>query len=211
MVGVLADAVMAGEGQAMPMLYLPMSPDAVPAWFILTVRARTSELLDDARRATRSAVALVDPAVPFVRLQTLAERTRDVVNGFRETALFGFGLGGLALLLAGTGLYALSAFVVRRRTREIGIRMAIGARPRDVVVLVVRLSASLTIIGAGCGLAIAFVLAIVMRAVLVGVSPVDPWTLLLTITMLLVVSVTATAIPAYRAATVDPVKTLRAV
>jgi putative ABC transport system permease protein len=111
--------------------------------------------------------------------------------------------------LAGTGLYALSAFVVRRRTREIGIRMAIGARPRDVVVLVLRRSAGLTVAGAVCGLVIAFFMASAMRAVLVGVSPLDPWTILPMSAMLLVVSVTATAIPAWRAATVDPVTTLR--
>jgi predicted lysophospholipase L1 biosynthesis ABC-type transport system permease subunit len=208
-VGVLADSLLAADGQPMPMIYLPMSPDAAPASFVLLVQARSSDLVDHARRATRTAVSAVDPAVPFVLLQTLDERIRQLFKGFRETALFGFGLGVLALLLAGTGLYALSTFMVRRRTREIGIRMAMGARPRDVVILVLRLSGSLTIVGAVCGLAVAVLMASAMRAVLVGVSPLDPWTILPTMAMLLMVSITATAIPAYRAAVIDPVRTLR--
>jgi putative ABC transport system permease protein len=208
-VGVLADSLLAADGQPVPMIYLPISPDVAPASFVLLVQARSSDLVDDARRATRAAVSAVDPAVPFVLMPTFDERLRDLFKGFREMALFGFGLGALALLLAGTGLYALSAFVVRRRTREIGIRMAIGARPRDVVVLVLRRSAGLTVAGAVCGLAIAFFMASAMRAVLVGVSPLDPWTILPMTGMLFVVSATATAIPAWRAATVDPVTTLR--
>jgi ABC-type antimicrobial peptide transport system permease subunit len=118
-------------------------------------------------------------------------------------------MGGLAILLAGIGLYGVLAHNVARRTREIGIRMAIGATQRAVMTAVVVGAVRLTLVGAGLGLAAALGVTRFLAFLLYGVSPLDPATFAGMVILLAAVGVAAAAVPAARAARVDPVEALR--
>ena len=181
-------------------------PSEAPVSFVLAVRAGN---VDAATRAIRAAVSEADPLVPWVRLETLDVRLAEAFKVFREITWFGTWLGALALFLAAAGLYAVMAYTVRRRTREIGIRMAIGARAADVMALVLREGLGLAAVGAVAGVVVAAPLALLLRSVFFAISPLDPQTVLASAGALLLVAVCAAALPAYRAVRVDPVAALR--
>jgi ABC-type antimicrobial peptide transport system permease subunit len=124
------------------------------------------------------------------------------------TAMMGV-FAGIALLLAGVGLYAVMAYAVSQRTHEIGIRMTMGARARDVMRLVTGQGMKLTIAGLTLGIAGAFALTRVMEPLLYGVTPTDPLTFILISMSLVSVALLACWIPARRATRVDPMIALR--
>jgi ABC-type antimicrobial peptide transport system permease subunit len=136
-------------------------------------------------------------------------RMDDVLSQERLIASFASGLGLLALALSAMGIYGVLSFAVSRRTREIGIRMALGARPVEVSRMVLRESAAL----AGCGFAIggaaAAMLARMATALLYGVTPTDPAAFGFALALLITVACVSALIPAYRAARLDPAATLR--
>ncbi|HUJ51857.1 MAG TPA: FtsX-like permease family protein, partial [Bryobacteraceae bacterium] len=152
----------------------------------------------------------MDAGVPVADVQTLE-------HFFKEGALFAtrlimevvVAIGLLGLLLAVTGLYGVIAYSVSRRTREIGIRMAIGADPGKVARLVLRQGLTLTMIGAAIGLALALAISKLLASLLTGVSSRDPLVYLLAATLVAAVSLLACYVPARRAARVDPVEALR--
>jgi putative ABC transport system permease protein len=115
----------------------------------------------------------------------------------------------VALLLAAVGIYGVISFSVTRRTQEIGVRMALGARPRDVVRMVVRQALALSLAGVVLGIGAGLALARVIRTILYGISPTDPLTLAAVSVVLLAVAALASWLPARRAARVDPVVALR--
>jgi putative ABC transport system permease protein len=117
---------------------------------------------------------------------------------------------GLGLLLASVGLYGVIAFSVARRTREIGIRIAIGARPGAVLAGVMRQGLTLAVLGLLAGFALAAVVAQVLAGLLYGISPIDPVAWSAATVVLLGVAALANAMPAYRAMQVDPSSALRA-
>jgi len=117
---------------------------------------------------------------------------------------------GVALLLATLGTYGVIAHSVARRTQEIGIRMALGARPIDVLRLVLGQGARLALLGAALGVASALALTRLMASLLFGISPTDPATFVLTALLLPAVAVLASFVPARRATRVDPMIALRA-
>jgi putative ABC transport system permease protein len=117
---------------------------------------------------------------------------------------------GLGLLLASVGLYGVIAFSVARRTREIGIRIAIGARPRAVLASVMRQGLTLAVLGLLAGFALAVVVAQVLAGLLYGISPIDPVAWSVATLVLLGVAALANIMPAYRAMQVDPSSALRA-
>ena len=205
-VGVVADTETSAEGKPLPMLFLPMPAAATPA-FLLIARARD---VPAARRAIADAVTEADPVVPLGRIESLDVRTSELFRGFRETAWFGLALGGLALTLAAAGLHSLLSYHrPASHTREIGIRVAIGARTSDVVWLIVKPALWLVVAGAAAGLVVVVPLATLMRSALLGISPLEPGALLPSLGVLLVVSLVASSVPAYRAARVNPVEALR--
>jgi ABC-type antimicrobial peptide transport system permease subunit len=159
--------------------------------------------------AIRREVSNLDAAIPLLQTLTLEEQFDNNISQERMVAtLCGF-FGGLALLLAAIGLYGVMAQSVARRVREIGIRMALGARPSTVLWLVLRESALLIGIGALIGLPAAFWLTRLVNAFLFGLTPQDPLSILLSTVVLLAITALAGYIPARKATRVDPMVALR--
>lgn len=157
----------------------------------------------------RSAVWGIDSTLPIARVQTLeqAKATATVTQRFNMLLVSLF--AGLALVLAAIGLYGVTAYSVAQRTRELGIRVALGARGGTVLRLVLAQGARLTLIGLAVGTAAALALTRVMEALLFGVCARDPITFAGVGLLLLGVSLVASLVPAYRATRVDPLVALK--
>jgi putative ABC transport system permease protein len=157
-------------------------------------------------------VHALDADMPIFRISTMDAYYRDrAMLGPRIIAQIVSATGLMGLVLAMIGLYGVVAYAVSRRTREIGIRMAIGARPVDVIRMVLGQGATFTVAGLAIGLAIAIPLlaARVLQTFAIGVSPHDPWILIGIPAILAAVMIAACWIPARRAARVDPITALR--
>jgi putative ABC transport system permease protein len=204
-VGVVPDTQRTGDGAPLPMLFLPM-PAIVPPTVSLVVRATD---IAAARQAMRAAVSATDPAVPVGQLETLDVRISEASGGFRELASIAVSIGIVSIGLAGAGLHSLLSYIVRRRKREIGIRMALGARTSEIVWLVTAPALWLVSTGAIAGLAAAVPIAALIRSAFLGVSPTDARGLLPGIALLLLIAVVAAVGPIYHAARVDPIQSLR--
>jgi len=204
-VAVVADTERSADGTPLPMLLLPM-PSDVPATVSLIVRATN---INAARGAVRAAVTATDPVVPIARLETLDDRLNELSRGLRNLTTFTVALGILSIALAGAGLHSLLSYTVRRRTREIGIRVALGAPAGEIIWMVTRPGLSLVSTGAAAGVAVAMPIAMVLRSTMVGVFPLDPRGLLPSIAILLCVAIVAAIGPAYHAGRVDPMRSLR--
>ena len=159
--------------------------------------------------ALRQLARELDEDLPVYRIQTLGDRLEGSVSMERTAAILVTSYGLLALLLAAVGLYGSMAYMVARRTREIGIRMALGARAGLVVRQVLGEALLLASVGAGIGIVIAIPSARLLRNQLFGVSPGDPVTFLLVTVALVMVAVGAAFSPAWKATRVDPVVALR--
>ena len=193
------------DGLPAPMLILPM-PAVPPVSLVLTIRAADTEA---AKQAVTAAVKRFDPLIPFVSVETLEGRVVDAFRGFKEITMAASALAVIALLLSGAGLYALLSYTVRRRTREIGIRIAVGAGPGRILTLVLRRASALVLAGGVLGLVIAAPIAHLLRSAFFGLSPFSPSAGLPTIALLLVVAAAAAAVPTYRAVRIDPLDALR--
>jgi len=157
----------------------------------------------------RKTVAVLNRDIPLTDVRTQSEQIgRQLTMERLLAALCGF-TAFLALLLSCIGLYGLMAYHVARRRNEIGIRMALGARPRDVAWPVVRGVLLMTTTGAVLGTAGALALVRLIRSQLYGVTPYDPATLLGAAVLLMMVAILAAWLPARRAAKVDPMVALR--
>ena len=157
----------------------------------------------------RMAVAEVDPELPLFDVRTMEARLSESVAQPRfRTALLGT-FGAIALVMAAIGLYGVIAYSVARRTRELGIRMALGARRHDVIRLVLRQGAALASAGIILGLTGAFALTRLLASLLYEVGPTDPLTFLAVPIVLVTVAMLACWLPARRAAQVDPIVALR--
>ena len=159
--------------------------------------------------AVRRSVAEVDPQLPVAELRTQEEQIALSVGPERFFAAFIAGFGGLATLLAAIGLYGVMAYSVARRTSEIGIRLALGARRSDVIWLVVRESILVVCAGLTVGMPAAMALAKLVKSGLYGVDPVDAVSLVGGAALLLAVATLAALVPVRRAARVDPMVALR--
>jgi predicted lysophospholipase L1 biosynthesis ABC-type transport system permease subunit len=185
---------LSGEHAALSYMTLvahgPVAPDA---------------LIADVRRE----VAALDRDVPVTEAQTM-ERVVEAANAeprFYLAVLAAF--AAMALVLAGIGIYGVMSYAVSQRTREIGVRITLGASRHEVLGLVLRRGMAVALAGAGAGLVAALGLARLMESMLFGVEPLDPLTFVLVPLLLAVVAFGANAIPALRAARVDPVEALR--
>jgi putative ABC transport system permease protein len=159
--------------------------------------------------AIRARLAELDPELPLAEIQTMDQVVSDSVRQPRLLAVLVGAFAGVALVLAALGVYAVMAYTVARRTHEIGIRMAIGARHGDIVRLVLGRTAILALVGVGLGLAGAASLTGALESLLYEVSPTDPTTLVVVTVVLALVAVVASLLPALRASRVDPLIALR--
>ena len=159
-------------------------------------------------RWIRTEFAALDPSMP-VTVETLEQRVDRFRNGPRFVATLIGLFAALGLLLAATGLYGVLSFLVARRTREIGVRMAVGARPLDIALQIQKYAGIWTGIGVAAGLASSLALARMIRGLLFGVAPNDPASLLAATLVLVVTAALAAWIPSYRAARIDPAVALR--
>ena len=154
-------------------------------------------------------VAHADNNLPLFEVRSQTEQIEQILSQERIMANISSFFALLALALACIGLYGLLAYEVVRRTREIGIRMALGARPRDVLKLVVRQGITLAIIGAAVGIGAAIGVTRFMASMLFGVHANDPLTMIAVAVLLGFVALAACFIPARRATRVDPMVALR--
>jgi len=159
--------------------------------------------------SVRQAVYAGDPEVPIASVTTMEKAVRQATAGPRFTALLLGGFAGVAVAMACVGLYGLVAAGVARRTREIGVRMALGARRRDVLRLVVGQSLSSVLGGLALGLALALVTSRGLRGLLYGIEAADPTTFAGTAGVLALVTLATAALAGRRAARVDPAIALR--
>ena len=151
----------------------------------------------------------IDPDLPMYSVRTMDERVQESLARRRFSMLLLGIFAGVALVLATIGIYGVMAYLVNQGTREIGIRMAIGATQREIVRLVVFQGMTLAIAGVAAGLAAAFVFTRLMRSLLFGISSADPVTFTGISLLLTLVALLATYIPARRAARIDPILCLR--
>jgi len=190
-----------------PFYYRPFAQVYRPS---MTLHIRTAS--DDPYSvlpAVRRALDELDRDLPLSRVRTLAERL-DGSLGTQRTAATLVGVYGLlALALAAIGLYGSMAYAVSRRTREMGVRMALGARPGEVLRHVLAQAGRIALVGTVIGLAAAIPAARYLRAQLYGVDPIDPTTLVSVVVVLAAASIAAAYVPAKRATRVDPVVALR--
>jgi putative ABC transport system permease protein len=159
--------------------------------------------------AVRGEVMALDPSLPVSGLKTVERMVYERSTPKRiMTAMMGV-FAVFALMMAGAGLYAVMAYAVSRRTREIGVRLALGARPRDILWMITRQGMKLTMAGLAFGLAGTFALTRVISGLLFGVSAADPLTYILFSLPLSCVALLACYLPARRATKVDPLVALR--
>jgi ABC-type antimicrobial peptide transport system permease subunit len=159
--------------------------------------------------AIRSEIRQLDATIPIYEMKTLAAQLDETLLTERLIALLSAGFGLLATLLAAVGLYGVMAFVVARRTRELGVRMALGAQPASVIRLVKSEVLLLLAIGLAVGVPAAFGLGRFVSAQLYGIHASDPWIASIAVTILIGVSGLAGFIPARRASRIDPILALR--
>lgn len=150
----------------------------------------------------------MDATLPLYRVETAAEVIEADTALSSFTMLLLFISAGVALVLGTVGIYGVISYVVSQRTREIGVRMALGARESQVSMMVLRQGMTVTSAGVIAGLAGAYGLTRLMAAMLYGVSPTDPLTFGVTAVLLTVVAGAACLVPARRAARVQPVRAL---
>jgi predicted permease len=172
--------------------------------FAIKARGDTLALSGTVRRA----VVAIDPELPIYDVRTMPERIDRSLADRRTPMLLTAGFSLLALFLAGLGVYGLLSYLVQLRTREIGIRVALGSEPSGILRLVLRDGLTLVTVGLGAGVAGAFGMRRLIESQLHGVSSVDPWVFGLVVALLTSVALLACAIPARRAVRIDVVRAL---
>jgi putative ABC transport system permease protein len=212
-VGVVASVATTAPGAPpKPQFYLPMDQVPVQAWdwigrtLVLVVRARRSPPL--VLPLVREAVRTVDPSVPVYDVMTMAERRRGRMAQERFGAVLLSVLGLVGLVLAGVGIYGVVAWFVSQRTREIAVRIALGASAGDVVRMVVRQALGPVLAGVALGGVGALAAGRALRAMVYGVGLIDSTTLVGVVAVFVVVAALASGLPARRATRVDPARAL---
>ena len=193
-------------------IYTPFSQDfRADVYFHVTTAAATPEAEAAMLPLLRRALGEVDTSLPILRAETRAEyadRNFMLAVVRLGAAIFGV-FGAVALILASIGVYGVKAYIVSRRTREIGIRMALGATPNSVVSLVIKEGAVLSAVGLTVGLGLSVLAAIGLRSLLFQASPFDPMATFAALVVLVGAATAASWIPARRATKVAPVTALR--
>ncbi|MGC1483193.1 MAG: ABC transporter permease [Candidatus Acidiferrum sp.] len=191
-----------------PFFYLPIDQSYVS---IRTIHVRTSALPETLALQIESQIHELAPGLPITQVQTMTQSLQGA-NGF---FFFRFGaqltaiMGLLGLILAVVGIYSVVSYAAVQRTQEIGIRMAMGAAPRDILRMVLRQGLGVVGIGLALGLVVALAGTRVMSSLFLGIKPTDPLTFIVVVILLAAVALFACWIPAYRATRIDPLAALR--
>jgi predicted permease len=186
-------------------IYMPQAFNGFPCSLVVRTRVPPLAMAEVVRRA----ILALDPDQPVANVRTLEQIVATAV-GQRRLMLIALGLfAAVAVMLAAIGLYGVMAYSVQRRTREIGIRMALGAQRRDVLLHSLRQGLGLAALGVVVGLVGAAALTRVLAHLLFGVTSKDPATFACTAVLLLAVALLSCWLPARRAARVDPMVALR--
>jgi predicted permease len=206
-VGVARDSKYVTVGEApRPFMYRPLAQVYTPR---ITLLVRAAGAPGSVLPAIKQVVRALDPGLPVFNVATLGEATSLSLLPARIAGALLGALGLLALALAALGIYGVLSFLVRSRTREIGVRVAIGATPYSVVVMVVRQAMTWTVAGAVVGIGLAIVVTRFIESFLYGISPTDPLTFISVALLLALVASAAALLPALRASRLDPLVALR--
>src|SRR5919197_963273 len=193
------------DGLARPCVYVPLQQQYVSS---LTIVARTTHghrIADE----IRALLASMNPNLPIVTAQTLEDSVALGLAPQRVAASVSGSLGIIGLMLAGIGIYGVTAYSVARRKREIGIRIALGARRPDIISMVLGEGLTLTLIGSAIGLIVAAAISRVLEGFLFGIPAIDPVTFAWTTVLFVVIGLTACCVPVRRATRIDPTQALR--
>jgi len=185
--------------------YVPLQQEYFPGWTTLAVRSTSGRRLT---AEIRDAVSSTIPGLPILSSQTAAEYADLGLMPQRVTAWVAGSLGFVGLLLAGIGIYGVTAQMMTLRTREIGIRVALGATRTDVLVMTLKQGMSAVVIGTIAGVLLAAAASRILVVFLLGISPLDPVVLSAAAGLCLLAGLTACFLPAYRAAGVDAMRAL---
>jgi predicted permease len=205
-VGIVGDVRTDISAAPAPVMYFPY-PQFPYRYMVLAIRthADTGSILE----SVRGTVNAIDPDLPVYQTRTLAELIEDSLIPWRFSMTLLCLFAAMALLLAAAGIYGVMAYLVEQRTQEVGVRMALGAQPSDVLRLIVGQGAKLALFGVLAGLVASFALTRLMSSLLVDVSATDPLTLGVVASLLVCVALAACYFPARRAAAVEPIVALR--
>ena len=204
-VGVVENSLYEGPREGVRrQVFIPNYGKNSVAFYVRTATGSKSAYL-----ALRNAVGKLDASMPVYELKTLKAQLDETLLTDRLVALLSAGFAFLATLLAAIGLYGVMAFVVARRTRELGVRMALGAQPASVIWLVMKETLFLLVVGLAVGVPCAMALGRYVSTQLYGIQSSDPWIAVSTILMLATVAAAAGMIPAHRASRIQPILALR--
>jgi len=214
-VGIAGDTHSRGLGEdAYPEFYLPIGQTPADGWnwvqrsVTLVAKARNGDA-GTLAGPMRAAVQAVAPGVPVYELRTMDERLRESLSQERFATILLASLGVVGLLLAAVGIYGIVSYFVAARTAEFGVRIALGATARDIIVATARHGVPPVALGLAAGIAAALAATRWLRATLRGVSPSDPITFAAVVAVLAAAAALAMWAPARRAARIDPATALR--
>jgi predicted permease len=204
-IGVVADALYEGPREGVRrQVFVPKWGNTSAAFYV-----RTQTASDTAYGVIRNEVKQADAAMPLYEMKTLESQLDETLVNDRLIALLSAGFGLLATVLASVGLYGVMAFVVARRRKELGLRLALGAEPGNVLWLVMKEVVVLLAIGLAVGIPAAIGLGRFVSSQLYGIQPDDPFIAVSTVLLIALVSAAAGLIPAHRASRIDPILALR--
>jgi putative ABC transport system permease protein len=206
-VGVVGDTRVSLDSEAESQMYVPFAQDA--GWGTLSFVVRTKGEPTDLAGAVRNEIRAVDKGMLIYNVKTLDDVVAIAAAPRRTPMLLLSSFAGVAMLLAMLGIYGVTAYYVTQRTHEIGVRIALGARMSDVLMLVLSRGVIFALIGIAIGIAGAFGLTRYLSTLLFGVQPVDVVTFVSVAAILIIVALLACVIPARKAAKVDPLVALR--
>jgi putative ABC transport system permease protein len=207
-VGLVKDSRYSDVKQAMlPVYFLPYKQDTTVG--ALTFYVRSTVPPQTLMPEIRAAVARIDRSLPIVGFRTMPQQIRDDLYLDRMISSLSAAFAALATLLAAIGLYGVLAYSVVQRTKEIGVRMALGANSSSIVAMVLRHVAVMTVVGAAIGAAAAYGIGRGAQSLLFGMNGRDPLVMSAAAVLLAFVAMVAGSLPAWRASKVDPVQALR--
>jgi ABC-type antimicrobial peptide transport system permease subunit len=207
-VGLVKDSRYSGVKQEMrPVYFLPYKQDTTTGSLVFYVRSTVPPrtLMPE----VRAALARIDRTLPIVGFKTMPQQIRDNVYLDRMIGTLSAAFAALATLLAAVGLYGVLAYSVVQRTKEIGVRMALGANSSSIVAMVLRHVGVMTVVGAAIGAAGAYGIGRGAQSLLFGINGRDPLVMAASAALLALVAMAAGSLPAWRASRVDPVQALR--